>query len=319
MDTEQVKLSRKADEPGYCHFRQPYNLLENVTEEQFHESCPLFSDWINRVTLNRDAFIHFIGSIFENNSYNQQYLVLKGSGGDGKGSLLNCLHKFFGPIYAASFMSRILHKDWTSTTYQKRLVTFPDAQNLKHLNEEVFKAITGGNPVPYRGLYEKEFTGVSKAKFIVCTNEDVDVSGMLSDSRRRIYCEIKPAQKATPNYQEDLIEESQVFFSYCHTQYLKHCSQGLPIATDATVEDYLLEESYDDFDSFFCQYMAPNGSVKRGDVNQLFKHQVSRDGREFKRFKRYLQRVHGVTEIRIDGVRRLKGVCIRSAVRSLRN
>lgn len=319
IDPEDIKLVRAVGDPGYCHFRQPYNLLEDVSYEQFKESCPLFADWLDRIAFNKEGLVHFIGSIFDEDSYNQQYLVLKGSGGDGKGSLLNCLYEFFGPLYAASFMTRIRDKDWTSTTYQKRVVAFPDAQCLRNLNEEVFKSITGGNSVAYRGLYEREFTARTDAKFIICTNEEVDVSGMLSDSRRRIYCEIKPPTGPTPNYQKELIEESQVFFSYCHSEYLKNCARDLPILTDASVEAYLLDNSYDEYEAFFDQYLAPNGSVKRGLVHQLFKHQVSRNGKEFKRFKLYLERVHGVTEVRMDGCRRFKGVCIRSAVRSLTN
>lgn len=317
LGDDEVKLFRQMDEPGYCHFRQPYNILENVSYEQMEGCCPNFAGWVRRIRFNKEALIHFIGSIFEEDSYNQQYLVIKGQGGDGKGSLLNCLHKFFGPLYGSSFTSRIKDRDWTATTYRKRVVTFPDAQSMKFLNYEIFKSITGGNSVPYRNLYEKEHHGISEAKFIVCTNEDVDVTGMLSDARRRIYCEIEPPKKVTPNYQAELMEESQIFFSYCHSEFVKNCQKDLPISTDKSVELLLEENSYDEYDFFFDQYLAPNGSVKRGDVHQLFKHQISRSGRDFNKFKRYLTKVHGVQEIRIDGKWRLKGVCIRANAHSM--
>lgn len=305
-------IVRENHEQGYCLHRYPYHLSEFVEPSEFRSQCPNFANWVDRISRNKEAVVRFIGSLFDPYSYNQQYLVLKGHGGDGKGAFLNCLERFFGPTYAASFTTRMLDKDWTATTYQKRVVAFPDAQNLKFLNYEVFKAITGGNTVQFRNLYEKSFTAVSEAKFIVCTNEEVDVTGMMSDSRRRIFAEISPPERTTPGYQKALYRESPIFFGYCLSQYLTHCEQGMPIETENGVEDYLEANSYDEFESFFDSYLVPHGSMRRSELFRLFKGQVSRFTKDFARFKRYLKKEHGAEEVRMDGKWRLKGVTLRA-------
>lgn len=298
---DEPKLVREFDEPGYCFHRHPYILLDNVCDEAMEGCCPLFSDMLGRIKYNREAFACFIGSLFVENSPMQQYLVLKGEGGDGKSSMLNRLAEFFGPTYAASSSEKVKSLRWTTDTYQKRVVAFSDAQNLSFLNSEIFKTLTGGDSVSYMPLYKNAFTGRSEAKVIVCTNDDVDVTGMLSDRRRRIYVEIGAPESVTPFYEKELAEESQVFFSWCRWKYLqKYGDQQQAIEVEGWVENELEENSWDHFDAFFDQYCKPGGNCRRADVYRLFKNVCSRDNKEFKKFKYYLRKRYAVNEKRLD-------------------
>jgi len=304
------------EDDGYCFHRHPYMLLDEINTDTMLSVCPLFAEWIERVKTNREALIHFIGSIFVADSYNQQYLILKGSGRDGKGSLLQCLSDFFGPTFTVSYSDRVKAKEWTSDTYGKRVVAFPDAQYLSFANTEVFKGITGGDPVSYRFLYEKAFTGVSDAKFIICTNEDVDVTMMASDKRRRIFAEITTGQNRL-DYVKELKEEAPTFFSWCRAEYLRNCDISMPIPTDESVEISLEDNSVDLFDEFFDQYLCNAGSCRRSYVYQLFYSQFSKSRKEWRRFKTYLAKYHNAEEKRLDGRWRFTGVSVRALNHSL--
>jgi len=308
---EDVSLTREINEPGYCYHRQPYNMLQwEITEEEMQGTCELFHEWLGRVKHNKQAVVHWLGSLFVPQATNQQYLVLKGEGMDGKGALLNCLADFFGPTFASTFGEKVKGDRWTTSTLNKRVVAFPDAQNLAFLNSEVFKSITGGNPVPYRFLYQEEFSAPSEAFFIVCTNEDVDVTGMKSDRRRRIYAEMESARTQVKDYQQNLKDEAQIFFSYCRQQYLKNCEIGMPIPVDDSVEDNLEADSWDQFDLFFEDHLTnrPEGSMPRADLYHMFINNCDRRNMMFKRFKYYLRKKWGAEEKRIDGIWRIKGV-----------
>lgn len=311
LPIDKPPVVRDFDDPGFCFHRHPYNLIEIHDKELMEGACPLFANWLERVRLNREAVVHWIGSLFVGDSYNQQYLILKGSGMDGKGALLQCLADFFGPTFAVTYSDRVGAKEWTSETFGKRIIAFPDAQNLRFLNTEVFKAITGGDPVSYRFLYEQAFTAVSDAKFIICTNEDVEVTLMKSDRRRRIFAEISSGENQQ-NYIKDLKEEAPTFFSWCRTQYLKNCRIDAPIKVDQAVEEELEDDSVDLFDEFFSRYLTDSGSCRRSYVYDLFRNQCSKAPQDWKKFKRYLEKYYKAEEIRFDGERRIKGISVRA-------
>jgi hypothetical protein len=295
---ETPPLIREVDEPGYCFHRQPYTMLTNIPDDIMRGSCPLMSGLLDRIQTNREAFIHFIGSLFVPGSYNQQYLVLKGEGRDGKGTLSHILHQFFGPTYATSYTDAIKSKFWTSdAVMHKRLLVFPEAHDLDFLNTEKMRAVTGGDNLCYEAKYQRPYVGENHVKVIVCTNDEVEITGKKSDRRRRIYCEMAGEAPYEPNYAQEMAEEAQVFFSWCRQRYLEACEDiGAPIATDIQLEDNMERESYGEFDLFFeKELLAVSGSIVRSmDLHDKFKVLVSRDNKQYQRFKRYLKRVHNI-------------------------
>jgi putative DNA primase/helicase len=306
-------MVRAIGEPGYCLHRHPYVLLGGIDDAMVEGACPHFWDWAQRIKINRDAVIKFIGSIFVDGSYNQQYLILKGEGQDGKGAMLNCLADFFGPLYAATFSDKVKTERWTTSTYNKRLVAFPDAQNLSFANLEVFKAITGGDSVPFRFLYQEEFSATSKAKFILCTNEDVDVTMMKSDRRRRIYAEMKTASSITSNYLAELKEEAQIFFSWCRTKFLEECELDSPVPVDNSVEDELESDALEEFCGFVDKFCKLGGgeTIVQGELYKWFRQCYSKDKRDWRKFKYYMQRELGCTWQRLNNKRVWRGITMK--------
>lgn len=304
------EMVRDVDEPGYCLHRHPYKLLDAINADAVEGACPLFWDWTQRIVVNREAVICWIGSLFVPDSYNQQYCILKGRGMDGKGALLNCLADFFGPLYASTFGEKVKGERWTTSTHNKRLVAFPDAQKLEFLNSEVFKAITGGNPVPFRFLYQEEFSAPTAAKFLICTNEDVDVTGMFSDRRRRVYAEMVSAGSATPDYMEQLKEEAQIFFSWCQSEYLAKCNKGLPILIDDSVEDEMEDEAKDEFRAFVDRYCNVGWSkeVQQADLYRWFRQHHDTSKKSWRRFKNFLTDDLNASMVRVNNQRKWKGI-----------
>lgn len=88
---EEPKRFAWRDDPALCFKRLPFEF-----QDKEHYDHPWFDKLLDNIISDKDIFMDFIGSIFINESSNQNYLWAYGLGGDGKGSFFSIIEHLLG-------------------------------------------------------------------------------------------------------------------------------------------------------------------------------------------------------------------------------
>lgn len=303
-------LTREFEDQELCFHRFPFP-FERVHKTELKERCPLFSDILNRIKCNQDAFVQFLGSCTLNDGIDfQQFLLMRGRGTDGKGSIISMLAALHGPAFISAEEQDFYSAHWTHCIDNKRICAFGDVDDPGFVQHGKFKSITGGDPISVNPKGKPHKTIRPKIQFILATNQEHDLSGLKSDARRLIYVEFERSGVKIPNYSELLMGEAPAIFGYCKDQYMEHAG-GREIKTSSEATEALLETAFEVFDGFVEQYTNPLGESRPVDLRTLFSHKVSSRQKEWHRFKTYLTEYRGVQIARIDNRRRFQGISIR--------
>ncbi len=193
--------------------------------------APTWEKIIGRMT-NADAFCAWVGSLFDEKSYLQQYVWLYGKGNEGKGAINRFLARIFGPAYCSKQPRERGDKFWTHELLGKRLVVFPDCNDESFITSGLFKSMTGGDPVPVEAKGEMAYTTRINAKYLVISNSKPNLSSETADRRRIIYCEMRPRpeEQDEPGFEDRLWEEGGNFLGICQNFY--ESTGGRRIACD---------------------------------------------------------------------------------------
>jgi putative DNA primase/helicase len=178
---------------------------------------PTWDDFVRRCGLNGEALMAFVWSLFERDCKSNQYLLLRGSGKDGKSTFTTWLTDIFGTENTAALSSG--YDKWPAQCVGKRLGLFAELNDTKFIMSENFKKITGRDLVMITEKYEKAYSTVLDAKFILTTNKSVQVSGGEAEKRRIILCDMETGDM--PNYVENIYKESPGFLHNCQKAYKK--------------------------------------------------------------------------------------------------
>jgi hypothetical protein len=152
-------------------------------------------------------------------------------------------------------------------------------------------------------------------KFIIATNEDVQITGLKSDRRRRIYVELDKNDQYIDDFHARFQKEAPLFLAYCKSEYARNYPRrSAPIKVEDSVEDELEISGNEFFEMFVEQYCKTPGEIKRATLQMLFTNKCSRRREDWKRFKKYLRDHLGVKEDRVGGQWVLKNITIRGHV-----
>ena len=251
---------------------------------------PFFEEFLSRCSARR-ALAAFIGSLFFEESYMQQYLYIKGEGQDGKGSIINVLRNILGDGYQTISPRLSSDRFWFMKTYGKRLCVAPDLglrDSEDFLVSPELKALTGGDPIFYEGKAENGFTDSSISKIIIASNFDPKISGQKSDTRRLIYCYVSaPEEKEfdVSKYRDDLMSEARQIIEHCISVYLEDCPGHGMIKTDTPEE--IISSSEEKYIAIFEKYFhVDEGSkIKAQDVLERIHGSGIRSGIEIREIK----------------------------------
>lgn len=186
----------------------------------------------------------FIGSIFCDESYLQQYVILWGNGGDGKGTLIRSLGKLLDQAFHVDNFE-FMNQFWTSSFIGKRLIVFPDNNNQKVMQSGLFKQLTGGDDIRMEIKNGETFTQKLNAKFLVTSNFAPILKMDKADQRRAIVIHVDPVKgDMSPSYEAGMQEIDQLKFmvDYSIWQYRQMCPDHGPIPTDR-VQDRWIENA----------------------------------------------------------------------------
>jgi hypothetical protein len=223
IKTQDIAMVLQASKPGITWRRLPWDLCDGPT--------PLFDDMMGRTT-NSKSLMHFIGSLFFNQSDRQTYVWIYGKGGDGKGSLVSVLAGVLGDAYASE--NTRVNQFWSSGILGKRLVCFPDCEDFLFPTSGLFKQITGGDKIRVERKNQAPFTSDLICKCMFLSNRKPELSTMEADMRRVIYCEMtKPDEmEGAESYRARLWDEAKHFLYKCVKMYQEAYPTHSPIRAD---------------------------------------------------------------------------------------
>jgi len=160
-----------------------------------------------------EALAAWLGGLFYQDSYQQQYVYLHGPGGCGKSSLLKLLKHVIGDAYHADSLDNCSSRFWTMPFIGKRLVAFPDTNYSKFTATGTIKAITGGDDVRIEIKGGATFCVPLEARFIFVSNRAPELVDDEATRRRAIIVEAKGLDNhRTVAYEQRIMEPAQVQF-----------------------------------------------------------------------------------------------------------
>lgn len=204
-------------DPELCFKRLSFDFESKET--YYH---PTWSKVLDSIISGKDQFIHFIGSIFEPKSANQNYMWLHGHGRNSKGSVLRFLGDLMGS--AATRLdapNEHTQRFWTNALIGKRLGYMPDVSDFGFIKTGFWKSLTGGDKIGVEKKRGDFFNMKSECKFIVDSNDLPSISSKLADTRRIVLVEMG-AMEEIEDFEEKLAQEGQEFINFCCSIYQKN-------------------------------------------------------------------------------------------------
>lgn len=299
------------------------NLHKMLNESQ---ETPTWNSFLSRCGANADALKAFTWSLFEQGeNYHDQYLFLKGPGGDGKGSYIRFLCRLFENNSAteSAFAALSTEDDrWVAQCVGKRLGTFNDINNTSIVMTTAFKNVTGRDPVTINQKYEKSYSTTLDTKFVLSTNKMISIGGDMSEKRRAIIINMQAITEKIPNYEQNLWQEAGGFLYKCRKAFEELYDKDSKIIR-CDYEDFNAEKDEFEEHSIYLQenffLLDPKAETPCNVFYNAIKDEIK--GRyTMKDFKQYLYRDCGVRKYqRADGVRVYKGIKLKGASNSAYN
>lgn len=266
---------------------------------------------------NRHAFMAWIGSLFDEKSYEQQYVWIHGKGLEGKGAINRFLRSVFGPAYCTKQPpNRWGDKFWTHELLGKRLVVFPDCDDTSFVATGLFKSLTGGDPVTVEGKGEMAYTTKLNAKYMLFSNERPSLSSDVADRRRIIYCEIEPRSKDDPvdvDFEGKMWIEGGAFLGKCIEAYSPTAGQAIK-TDDESIGEWIETVEMNFAETFDFYFIETDDKAKwlTGEQLQRTIRWKLKSRKEQIAFISWLERVKGIKRQTVDkggSVKKYKRLC----------
>lgn len=210
--TQTPKLFKFKDEPALSYATIPFDKPEPDPDAH----TPHFDEILSRVS-EPEALGAWIGSLFDMETKNDQYVWLKGSGGDSKGALSRLLQMLFGATFFSEGLDdKGANRFWTRTIPGRRVVVFPDTDAVDFPKSGTFKGMTGQDLTRVEEKGGATSNKAMKAKFLFLSQHQPKLNLDNADLRRIIYLEIESV-KGPPDldFQRKLNAEAEGIVAKC--------------------------------------------------------------------------------------------------------
>lgn len=289
---EEPKKFAWRDDKALCFKRLPF---EHEAKEHYNHPC--FDMLLDNIISDKAIFMDFIGSIFINESSNQNYLWAYGLGGDGKGSFFSIIEHLLGSTCTSLNIPTPTDNHWGEFLLGKRVGIFSDVNNLTWTTSGLFKMLTGDDAIPINPKFEKHFSIKPRMKFIFASNFRPSISSLIADKRRLVFCEFKPVPRDEyDNMSEKLIEEAQEIVNHCVHGYLKRYPKYTPLVSKLNTA--LVEELASHAEEDFTEVLEASFEIKEGwytlpsQLNNAMKNRHGAIDRS--KFVHWLEAKHGI-------------------------
>lgn len=276
---------------------------------------PTFDNFIERCGVNGPALMAYIWSIFVEAEV-QQYVIMRGEGKDGKGSLLRLIEKLVGS--EAFVGNSVRDEHWVAKCVGKRVAVWGDVNSTAFVMSDLFKQVTGNDRTTVTEKHKPSYSTKFDIRIFIATNNEPELTSRKSDLRRVLFVEVKQAPKI-PNYEAKLLSEASAILFKCRQKFEELYDEG---EKQITCDMSLVGEKAAEFEIEFStilekcfdlgkDYMELNESVFF-EIRQYFKFT-----NRYTQWKKWLEREHEVKEVGVpvEGQKRpkryLKGIRIK--------
>lgn len=257
----------------------------------------VFDDFIKRCGNNGPALMAYIWSIFEEKDNVQQYVIVKGEGRDGKGSIMRLIERMVGSQAYQGMSAKDSH--WVAKLVGKRVAYWGDVNSTTFVLSSDFKSLIGGDKVVVTEKYKASYSAYLAAKIFISTNNDPEITSRKSDLRRCIYVEVQENLQSIEDYEEKLWSERAGILFKCKAAYQQLLNKKEKII--ACASDRLIEKT-EDFEVKFSGILlalfelSPAKTLSRGALYNICKAEF-KFTQEYAQFKNWLIRNHGIREV----------------------
>lgn len=295
---------------------EPRTALHKVDFDPAPGDTPLFDELMSR-TSNSTTLMAWIGSLFDEHSQRQQYAWIYGAGGNGKSALVRVLLSLMGPVGASENPPTRDAKHWTCGLSNKRLVVFPDCNNVKFVTTGDFKQLTGEDPVRMEPKGKPAYYEIIDAKFLIISNDRPGIFSTKADLRRVLFFSIGdvPDAARVDRYESRLMAEGPAILSKCWETYLK-VSNGNSrhefVAEDQNEVNALVEDNEHELEAFVngklnvvsYSFDTPNNARKYVEAHKMIELMIDsgfKSEYERRKLREYMERKHGIirTKVRV--------------------
>lgn len=114
----------------------------------------------------------WFGYCLTTETFLQQFVIFKGSGGNGKSVVLSALSELVGPHNICAISLQKMEKDFVLASLRDKLVNLcGEIKTSRLIDSETIKLLTGDDPITIDIKYKSAITFKPKAKHIFSTNE----------------------------------------------------------------------------------------------------------------------------------------------------
>lgn len=259
-----------------------------------HARCPRWIQFLNEVFEDDAELIDWvhraIGYSLTGSTREQVWFICYGKGANGKSTFLEVLQKALGD-YAGNlpFTALMKGKEQAIPTDLaslpgKRLITASETQESAALNEARVKALTGGDTITARQLYEKQFSFVPELKLWVALNHLPAVTDTSDGFWRRVrivgFNRQFGADARDPQLKDKLSDELPGILNWAVQGAVRWQEKGLepPMKVMLPVLEYRNEsDPLGDFISECC-VTSPNAQVSAAAIYVAYSTWADKNG-----------------------------------------
>lgn len=161
-------------------------------------ACPRFDKFINSAFINNNELIRYVfalcGYFLTGSTREEVFVLMTGSGGNGKSLLATCLDAVMGEMTTATQSDLFEKKDLSGNEAMReiarwqpyRLITGAELKEGMTLDSNLVKVMTGGDRVQARHLYKTGFSYIPQWKMVVSCNTKPRITDTDNGIWRRI-------------------------------------------------------------------------------------------------------------------------------------
>lgn len=293
---------------GYCFKR----LKTELQEGKF----PAWNEFLDRLS-DKEFFMAFVFSIFEQANKSRQVLWLWGSGCDGKSTVMRVLGTLLGNATTSISSFNLQNNRFISSQfYGKRLCLYPDCFNSKFVTSELARNISSGDVITIDFKGKNQFSAYVYLKLIIGSNLEPSISGQTSDVSRLVPIEIKPnTNPIDEGWESKLTDELPYFLYACRQMYERLCPFNEAIKVNETTiqaRQDIVDESEEMFIYLFDKYIEKTDKEEDFIPGYYIKRALEETGllkgTDQKKFQMWLERNHGVRKEHSRDGRRYVGL-----------
>ena len=201
---------------------------------------------------NIDFLKRWCGYTLTGHNTEHKFLLLLGSGGNGKSTFLNVLERIMGSYYVglpseALFGNTPVHRQWLARIANARCAAIAEPEPGSRWRAGELKELTGGGTMTANFMRQNSFDFQSAAKLVVLANDAPRLNRVDHAFRRRLLLMPFTRRPALPDPQlgDKLQAEAGQILAWMvegASEYLEHGLGKIPAAAALASKDYLDNE-----------------------------------------------------------------------------